>query len=50
MQDNPTDEEIEATQAALLAGLERAHELVCEAKEAMRSHEEAAPLPPRWAS
>jgi hypothetical protein len=44
--DNPTEEEIEATQVALREGLERAHELVCEAKETMRSHEEAVPPPP----
>jgi hypothetical protein len=46
MTDNPSEEEIEATQAALRAGLERAHELVSEAKEAMRAQEEPAPLPP----
>ena len=50
MPDNPTEEEIEATQVALRAGLERAHELVCEAKETMRSHEEADLLPPNPAS
>ena len=40
MQDHPTPEEIEETQAALRASLERAHELICEAKEAIRSAEE----------
>lgn len=39
MPDQPTAEEIEETQAALRASLERAHELICEAKEAMRSVE-----------
>jgi hypothetical protein len=50
MTDNPSEEEIETTQAALRAGLERAHELVSEAKETMRSREEPAPLPPNPAS
>jgi hypothetical protein len=46
MPDHPTDEEIEETQAVLLASLERAHELVCEAKETMRAHEEIEDRPP----
>lgn len=40
MQDHPTPEEIEETEAALRASLERAHELVCEAREVIRSAEE----------
>ena len=37
---------LEETQAALRDSLERAHELVCEAKERIRTQEEAEPRPP----
>ena len=46
MPDHLTAEEIEETQAALRASLERAHELICEAKEAIRSAEETEARPP----
>jgi len=46
MPTKPVDSEIEETQAELHASLERAHELVCEAKETLRAQEEAEPRPP----
>jgi hypothetical protein len=48
----PTDsdeseaEEAEEAEAALRASLERAHELVSEAKQRIRPPEETEPLPP----
>ena len=46
MPTNPTEPEIEETQAALRASLERAHELVCEARQLIRPPEAAEPAPP----
>jgi hypothetical protein len=46
MPTNSTEPEIEETQAALRASLERAHELICEAKQRIRPQEEAEPQPP----
>jgi hypothetical protein len=44
--ENPNEEEIDETKALLRASLERAHELVCEAREAMRAREEIESVPP----
>jgi hypothetical protein len=46
MPDNPTEAEIEEAQAVLLASLERAHELICEAKQTMRPRGDSEPLFP----
>jgi hypothetical protein len=46
MPTKPTDSEIEETQAEAQASLERAHELICEARERLRAREETEPRPP----
>jgi len=46
MPTKPIDAEIEEAQAEVQASLERAHELICEAKERLRAQEETEPRPP----
>jgi hypothetical protein len=50
MPTDPDETEADEAQAALRVSLERAHELVSEAKERMRPQEEPEPTPPNPAS
>jgi hypothetical protein len=50
MPPNPDETEAETAQAALHASLERAHELVSEAKQLIRAPEEPEPQPPHPAN
>jgi hypothetical protein len=46
MPTDPEETEADEAEAALRASLERAHELVSEAKQRIRPQEEIEPLPP----